>query len=327
MLLLFGACGGADGGGATAESAGMDGTDQDLMQRRSAMKVGGNTSVVSSAGGSSGGGGSSGSIGYSDQAQALDAELPAADARAADEAATSGGSIPDIRQSSRVPVGPSVIKTATVEISIERKRFKSAVQAATTIAERYGGFVVSTALDDGKHGFAAATLRIPADKFADAMHGVRGLGEVESEEISGEDVSQQLIDLEARIRNLRSQEVVLLRLMRGANTVLETIRIQDHLSGVQLEIERLRGRLTYLDDQVTYSTIYVQMREAGAPARAKTGIIGRAWQQAIEGSLSVVGGVIVAAGFVIPIALIVGIAALVFRAFWPRISRKVPSAT
>lgn len=220
-------------------------------------------------------------------------------------------------------IGPSIIKTATVRVSIGGNDFSRGVHEATSVAERYGGYVVATTVDDEGKGFASATLRIPADRFGDALRAVRAVGTVQREEITGEDVTQQVIDLEARLRNLRAQEVVLLRLMDDAGSVLETIRIQEHLSDVQLATERLRGQLRYLDDQVAFSTIFVELRQAGTEA-PKLGVLGRAWQRAMDGALSVVSGTIVAIGFALPFAMMLALAALALRHLWPRL-RKVPS--
>ena len=220
-----------------------------------------------------------------------------------------------------LPVGPSIIKTASVRLSIEGNNFARAVHTATTVAERYGGYVVSTTVDDKGKGFAAATLRVPADKFGAAMGAVRGVGTVESEEITGEDVTQQVIDLEARLRHLKSQEIVLLRLMDDARSVMDTIRIQEHLSDVQLEIERLRGRLRYLDDQVSFSTIFVEMRQTGDDDGPQLGVIGRAWHRALDAALSVLGTTIVAFGFAVPIAIMLLIVALAYRMLRPRLRR------
>jgi hypothetical protein len=218
-------------------------------------------------------------------------------------------------------IGPSVIKTATIRLAIKDDDFTRAVQEATSVAERYGGYVVSTAVDDRGSGFATATLRVPADKFGSALGAVRGVGQVQREEIAGEDVTQELVDLEARLRHLKSQEAVLLRLMNDARSVLETIRVQEHLSGVQLEIERLRGRLRYLDDQVSFSTIFVEMRQTGAVGAPRAGVLGRAWQRAVDGALSVVGGTIVAVGFALPLIVMLLLSALALRMVWPRLRR------
>jgi hypothetical protein len=159
---------------------------------------------------------------------------------------------------------------------------------------------------------------VPARSFERALAEIEGLGRVESENVTGQDVTQEFVDLEARLRNFRSQEAVLLRLMDKANTVTDTIRVQGELQGVQLEIERLTGQLRYLEDQTSLATLTVSLAEAGAVGPKPAGALQRAWEQALENSLGVVAAVIVGAGVVIPIALLVLIALLIIRQLRPR---------
>ncbi len=312
LALVLSACSGSrDTGGASgavrAEREDMQrGADQDRAR-------GG----VVSAAGTSGGGASTGD-GYAADEAGLVESAPQPKANAA--------ALPDARQAPALQGGPSVIKTALVQVSVEREEFRTAVQRATSTAERLGGYVVSTSVSDRERGFASVTMRIPSTNFASALNGVRGLGDVKREEISGQDVTEELVDLAARIKHLRAQERVLLDLMNEANTVSDTIRVQNELSGVQLNIERLRGRLRFLDDQVAMSTITVEMRKSGAPAPGELGTLGRAWQKAIDGFLGVVSGVIIATGVVIPIALLALLAALGFRVLRPVVARKTGAA-
>ena len=221
---------------------------------------------------------------------------------------------------SRLPsVGPSVIKTGNVRIEVPSGDFRQSVQEVVSIASRYpGGFVLSTSIEGGEARFGTVVVRVPARNFERALAEIEGLGRVKSENVTGQDVTQEFIDLEARLRNFRSQEAVLLRLMDKANTVTDTIRVQGELQGVQLEIERLTGQLRYLEDQTSLATLTVSLAEAGAVTPRPAGALQRAWEQALENSLGVVAAVIVGAGVVIPIAFLVLIAVLIIRQLKPR---------
>ena len=233
------------------------------------------------------------------------------------------GQLDTYQERDALQLGSSVIKTADLELEIAKADFRSAVREATTVAERYGGFIVSSSVDDARQGSASATLRVPAENFATALGALRELGSVDREEIGGEDVSQELVDLEARLRNYRAQERVLLNLMAEARSVADTIRVQNQLSGIQLEVERLRGRLRYLDDRVTYSTIFVQMREKGAPPPPKSGALQDAWNNAAEGFFAVISFVIVAAGVLLPSGVMALIIYLIVRWARPRVTRRL----
>ena len=223
------------------------------------------------------------------------------------------------QSASRLPtVGPSVIKTGELRVRVPNEEFRRSVQDVVSIAGRYpGGFVLSTSIEGVEARFGTIVIRVPARSFERALTDLEALGEVQSENVTGQDVTQEFVDLEARLRNARSQEAVLLRLMDKASTVTDTIRVQGELQTVQLEIERLTGQLRYLEDQTSLGTLTVSLVEAGA-APQPAGDLQRAWEQALDNTLGVMVAVIVGAGVVIPIALLVLIALLIVRQLKPR---------
>ena len=237
------------------------------------------------------------------------------------EGSGTGGTGGGVAGSLQVPdIGPNVIKTADVRIEVARDDVEAAVRNSVSTAGRFGGFVVSTSLEGDGAGSATVVVRVPAESFERALAALEELGEVDGELISGQDVGQEFVDLEARIRNLESQEVVLLRLMDESRSVSDTIRVQRELQSVQLEIERLTGRLRYLKDQADMSTISVSFFESGtAPGKPTLGVLQRAWERAVDVSLAVVSAVIVGTGFVVPIGLLLAVAYLVLRALRPRL--------
>ena len=221
--------------------------------------------------------------------------------------------------SSRLPaIGPNVIKTADVSVRLEPDGLTEAMRRTVSIAEASGGFVVTTSVEGERRGLASVTVRVPADGFGRTLAQLEELGDVQQEHVSGRDVTQEFVDLQARLRNFAAQEAVLLRLMDRSVSVADTIRVQSHLQGVQLEIERLRGRIRYLEDQTDMSTITVNFAEAGAPA-PWTGTIEKAWERAVDAAFAVVSAVIVGAGLLIPIALMIVVGLLVAGWVRPRL--------
>ena len=216
-------------------------------------------------------------------------------------------------------ISAKLVKTADLELEVPREGFSDALREAMAIAGRFGGFVLTTAVEgrDARRGSIA--VRVPSERFEAALAELHGLGEVEAESVSTEDVGQEFVDMEARLRNLRAQEAVLLRLYERAETIPETIRVQSEVSGVQLQIEELEGRLRYLRDQTSLGTISVSLTEAGA-VPARLGPIGRAWRTAVEVTTGIASGLIVGLGALLPVALLGLIA-------WPLVRRVRRSAT
>jgi Domain of unknown function (DUF4349) len=221
-------------------------------------------------------------------------------------------------------IGPSVIKTARVDIEVKTDTFQDSFDEASDIARAHGGFVLSsqTAGDDSKRG--RIVIRVPSTEFERAMSDARALGKIKGEEVAGQDVSQEFVDLGARLRNYTAQEAVLLKLMDSAQSVTDTIRVQRELEDIQLQIERLRGRLRFLEDQTAFGTISIGLREAGA-VTPQPGSLVKAWRNSVRVFMAVVSGVIVAAGVVVPVGLMILVAALILRWLLPGLLRRPSS--
>jgi hypothetical protein len=216
-------------------------------------------------------------------------------------------------------VGPSVIKTGDLRLKVERDGLQDAIQDAIAISSRHGGFVLSTTSEIGRFAGGTVTLRIPSAKFEQAMADLEDLGRLQNQQVSGQDVGQEFVDLEARLRNWRTQEAVLLRLMDRATSVQDTIRVQSELSTVQLQIERIRGRLAYLEDQTSFGTIIASFT-TGAPASTTPNQFLRAWRKAVDIMLTIATGFVTSLGVVVPLALLGLLIWLGLRQFRPRLS-------
>jgi hypothetical protein len=236
-----------------------------------------------------------------------------------------------LRSHDGLPQMPStVIKTGRLSIRLGQGDLGKAVRRASLIVARYGGFISSSNISSGKHESSTIVLRVPANRFDQAMTdlGGPGIGTVRSQQQSGEDVGQQLVDLSARARNLRAQSRALIRLMNQAVTVSDTIKIQNELFDIQGQIEELDGRLRYLHDQADMSTITMLLAQPAAvhhhhgQATAIGSALRRSWQRATD----VVTAVIVGAGVVIPIALLALVALLAGRWLLPAVRRRTSHA-
>jgi hypothetical protein len=220
-----------------------------------------------------------------------------------------------VEPSGSLPVlGPRIVQTAALKLSVSRNRFEEAVQDARTLAVGLGGFVVSSSASQGTQRrlvSGALVLRVPERSYAQALKALSALGRVEGQEESGQDVSQEFVDLEARSRHLEAVERQLLELLDRADSVPAALAVQSRLEEVQLELEQARGRLRYLDDQVSFATISLQIHERLAPVGAKEddgrGIVD-AWRSAAHGFVTGVGWIFVAAATVAPFVLLLLIA-------------------
>jgi hypothetical protein len=243
----------------------------------------------------------------------------------AEPSAGGGGSKASGRSvsSSAVPqVGPQIVKTASLSLGIAHGTFEDKVGEAHTVADSYAGFVVESFASQGsgkRIAEGSLVLRIPADSYDEALSRLRGLGKVEHIEESGQDVSREFVDLNARIRQLRAVEAQLLELLQRADDVPAALAVQNQLSQVQLDLEQARGRLQYLNNRVAFATISVSMHELGAVAPEGGGFsIVDAWATAGAAFLTVVGWIFIGIAVVAPVLVLLGLGFLAGRALRKR---------
>ena len=251
-----------------------------------------------SSGGSTGGGGASeGSV-----------EGSPAGSRASDNQVSS----------SAVPqVGPQVVKTASLRLGLANGSFEDKVGEAQAVADSFGGFVVESFASQGsgkRIAEGSLVFRVPAESYDSALSRLRELGRVESLEESGQDVSKEFVDLNARIRQLRAVEAQLLELLQRADDVPAALAVQNQLSQVQLDLEQARGRLQYLDNRVAFATISMSMHELSVVAPQDGGFkIVDAWATAGSAFLTVVGWIFIGIAVAAPVLILLGLGILVGR--------------
>lgn len=213
-------------------------------------------------------------------------------------------------------IGPEIVKTASLTVEVKRDGFAQAFDQASLVAQKYDGFVVDSSTQGEKSRSGSLLIRVPEASFDLAMSDLRGLGEVERQAVSGQDVTSEFVDLNARLRTWQAQERVLLRLMNKANTIGETMTIQRELQQVQFNIEDIQGQLRMLRDQTSLATISLTMHEPGVATgngpKPKPSL-SEAWSKALAGFLGVIYTVVVGLGYLIPIAALAALGWLGYR--------------
>lgn len=216
------------------------------------------------------------------------------------------------------PIGDRIVKNGDLSVQVRRGSFDSAWNRAFGVATRFGGYVLSSSRGrqdpaaeekaDDSPQFGDITIRVPAGKYETALVELRRLGKVTGDVSSSEDVTQEFVDLEGRLRNARAQEAVLLKLMARATSIEDTIAVQGQLSQVQLQIEEITGRLRYLRSQTDLSTITLHVAEPGAAAAPGEGpSLSQAWETAIEGLQRIGAAVMIGGLWLAPFALLAAV--------------------
>ena len=226
---------------------------------------------------------------------------------AADETARSANGAPETPG-----IGPRIIKMATVRLSVPKGDFQGAVDEARTIAAATGGFVVSFSQSQGEKRLmnGSLVLRVPERSYETVMKQLGDVGRLDGRQENAQEVSAEFVDLQSRKRHLEAVERQLLVLLERAESVPAALAVQSKLNDTQLQLEETRGRLRYLDDQTSFATISVNLRERLPVAAAgKDGIV-ETWKDGAEAFAHVAGRTFVAVATIAPILLLLGLAGL-----------------
>lgn len=147
---------------------------------------------------------------------------------------------------------------ASISLLSPINEVENSVDKILSIIDRYNGYVSSMNVG-GKTAYLVA--RIPQNNLFSFLEDVSELGEVVSRSISGIDVTEKVIDLEARIRNAETIEVRLLELLNIAKNVDEILEVMKELSRIREEIEIMKAQLRNLDKSIAYSTVIIEISE------------------------------------------------------------------
>ncbi len=194
------------------------------------------------------------------------AATPAASAAGQPEPAPAATSGDGSKPASVVPNPEDrIIKTGT--ISIQVANLDASITLATDQMHGLGGWLAGSDRSVGQAGDAASvTYRVPVNRFEDALAAMRRLGsKVLSEHTDSTPVGGQIVDLQARIDNLKASEKAIQAIMEKAKTIGDVLSVEQRLAEVQGQIEQLSGQLGALTDQSAYSTLTVVFQVPAQP--------------------------------------------------------------
>lgn len=154
-----------------------------------------------------------------------------------------------------------IIKNADVRLLV--KDTDVAIDRTTQIIGDLGGYIISSRVwyqdyFGNNLKYATMTLGIPVDQFERALTRLRELSiRVLDENASGEDVTDQYVDLQSQLQNLEATRARIQEFLKDAKTVDEALRINQELANIEAQIEQIKGRMNYLNDRSSFSTITV----------------------------------------------------------------------
>ena len=218
----------------------------------------------------------------------------------------------------------------TGEIRLRVNDTERASERIRRLAAERGGFVSDSSQEveeqyNETRRTGTMTVRVPSEEFDATVAEIESLGEVRSVDTRSEDVTDQLVDIEARLENLRAERDRLRELYDGANDTEDVLAVQRELSDVQEEIERLEARQAALERDVALATITVRLGEEPPEPPEEpsttwydTGLVA-AFLSSVSGVATAVRALAVAVAYLAPYALVFGLPAVGGVVAWRRL--------
>ena len=228
-------------------------------------------------------------------------------------ATSSDAQPPMLKQSGSDTIETKIIKTAT--ITIEVKDVPGSVDSLKAIAASKGGYISSTNTQKNYNNqlTGMVVIRIPQAEFDNALNGVKALGTVKSTSMQGEDVTEEYVDVQAQITSYQNQLAQYNTIMKQATKVEDVIKVQERIDIVQTNLNRLQGRLKYLNSRIDLSTITVNLQEP-EPIGGQAGHnFASDVNEGIAGFTGMLGSMIVIGITLIPLVIFCGIIYGIFR--------------
>mgnify|MGYP004602886887 FL=1 len=218
----------------------------------------------------------------------------------------------------------------TVNMSAETTEFDTLVADVRAKTESAGGYVENSDVG-GDYGmdmtrYAYLVLRIPADKLDDFVGEVKNASNVRTFGESTEDVTLQYTDLDTHIKALREELNALFSMMEQATSMKDILAIQSQITDVRYEIESYESQLRVYDNQVTYSTVYLDLYEVNRESSTAGTTFGERVKIKFNDNLYQMGqgfqnfmvGLLGGLPILLPIIIICVVVIVVLRKFWKK---------
>ena len=197
----------------------------------------------------------------------------------------------------------------TGQASIEVDSLGASMAQLRRIVQRLGGFVADASIQSGQNQVPSATLqvKVPSARFDELTEGLEPLGRLQFVNVGAQDVSEEYVDLAARVDNARRLEDRLVELLRTRTGKLQDVlQVERELARIREEIERMEGRLRFLKASAQLSTLSIHLFQPPPLVASHPGysVIAEAFKTAWRNFVGLLAAAIASLGFVTPILVL-----------------------
>jgi hypothetical protein len=225
-----------------------------------------------------------------------------------------------------------IIRNGTISIVV--KDVNASVGDVTNLATAAGGLVLSTSSRlQGSDLYATVVIKVPVERFDDVMSQLRKLTiRPDGENSSTQDVTEDFVDLDARLKVYQATEQQLLKFLDRTQSVDESLKVYNQLMSVQSQIESLKGRMNYLTKSAAMSTITASIRpdDTAKPiveegVWSPMAVVRAALRSLVSAAQSLGNALIYFVIVVLPVLIVLAVLYVIARAIWRRIRRTRPA--
>jgi hypothetical protein len=200
--------------------------------------------------------------------------------------------VPPVEQQ---PIQRKIIRNGKLTLEIENPG--EGQQKITAIVESHNGFVITSEFSQFSRAIdnqsVTIAVRVPAAQFNETLAEIHAVGtRIIFENITGQDVTEEFLDLQARMRTQKALEEQLLQIMKKTGNVSNALEVQRELTNVRTEIERITGRTQFLENQSALSTITILLQTPSAIVAASTSGVGDKFKRAFADGIRFALGII-----------------------------------
>ncbi len=150
----------------------------------------------------------------------------------------------------------------SAQMQLETSNVDTAEQLLQSSLADMGGYVIeSRRWSSNEQPYLRLQVRVPVARFEEALTAFAALGEVKEQSVQGQDVTQEYMDVSARLRNKQQQEQRYLELLGEAQSVEDVLSVERELERIRVEIESMQGRIQFLESRTDYAAITVTVTE------------------------------------------------------------------
>ncbi len=211
----------------------------------------------------------------------------------------------------------------TINLTLYVDDVKASLERISDSINKSGGYIQEvSSWESNTYVNGNMVLRVPSEALADVLPIIEAEGKIRNYNRSTDDVTERYYDRQARMNNLQAQEKRYLEILAQAETVQEVLEVERELVYTREQIEVLAGQLRYMDNQVAYSTIHLELREEKVLVESEKPSILKsfdaakvAFRNSINMILTTISNLIIFVGFLIPLLPFVLVAAYLYYRF------------